>query len=65
MNQDRISINHRTALKMFWDAGFNTESLLIAANKAIENLYQPAASYFYADDVSNLIKENCHAQTIA
>lgn len=52
---DRIAVNKRTALLMFWNAGFNTEARLIQANEALTALAQPTAGYFYADDVAQAI----------
>ena len=48
---DKIAISYNTALKCFWDDGYNTEPLLQLADKIIKNLKQPTAGYYYADDV--------------
>lgn len=52
---DKIAVNKRTALKMFWDAGYNTELLLAYANDTLKNIPQPSSGYWYAEDVSNFI----------
>ena len=53
---DKIAVNKRTALKMFWDAGHNTEAQLIAASERLEAMQQPTKGYWYANDVSKAIK---------
>lgn len=55
---DSIAINQRTALKMFWDAGFDNDTLLVMANESLKLLKQPAIGYFYADDVSKQIEKS-------
>jgi hypothetical protein len=55
MNIERIAVDKRMALKMFWNAGFNTEDKLMQANNNILKLKQVSEGYYYADDVSNLI----------
>lgn len=55
MNNDKLAVNKRTALMMFWNAGYNTESKLLAANEKLMKLQQPSNGYFYADDVSKSI----------
>lgn len=52
---DKIAVCKRTALKMFWDAGVQSEAGMWKASAAIDNLQQPTAGYFMADDVSKLI----------
>jgi hypothetical protein len=52
---DKIAVNKRTALKMFWDAGYNTEAQLIAASERLEAMQQPTKGYWYANDVSKAI----------
>jgi hypothetical protein len=56
MNVQELAINKRTALKMFWDAGHNTEAQLIAASECLEAMQQPTKGYWYANDVSKAIK---------
>jgi len=51
-----LAINKRTALKMFWDGGFDSEAGLIKADTALATLTQPSAGYYCADDVSTLIE---------
>ena len=53
---DRLAVCHRTALKMFWDAGYTTEKKLNQANEKIKQLKPAAVGYYYADDVSDLMK---------
>lgn len=55
MKNDKLAVCKRTALKMFWDAGVQTEEGLIKANAQIMQLYQPTSGYFLAEDVSKLI----------
>jgi hypothetical protein len=55
MNNDRLAVNTRTALKMFWDAGYNTEDLLTKAATLIKTLTPATDGYYYADEVANLI----------
>ena len=51
----KIAVNKRTALKMFWDAGHNTEARLIAASERLEAMHQPTKGYWYANDVSKAV----------
>lgn len=53
---DRLAVCHRTAIKMFWDAGHTTEKKLKQANEKIKQLKPAAEGYYYADDVSILIE---------
>ena len=53
---DKLAVNKRLALKMFWDAGYNTEELLLKANALIESCKQVTKGYWLADNVSNLIE---------
>lgn len=55
MNVQEMAINKRTALRMFWDAGYNTEEKLIAASKKLDSMPQPTEGYWYAKDVSKAI----------
>ena len=55
MNNDRLAVNTRTALKMFWDAGYNTEDLLTKAATLIKTLTPVSNEFYYADEVANLI----------
>lgn len=54
---DKIAVNKRTALKMFWDAGVQSEAGMVKASVAIDNLYQPTKGYFLAEDVAELISK--------
>lgn len=58
MNVNELAVNKRTALRMFWDAGYNTEAQLIAASKKLDSMKQPSAGYWYAKDVSKVIGNN-------
>lgn len=57
---NRLAIDHRTALKIFWNNGYNTEALLLKANELI--LATPLASvkngYWYADDIIQALDNN-------
>jgi hypothetical protein len=57
VNSDRLAVNHRTALKMFWDAGYDTEQALLRANATLQTMAQPSPGYYYADAVSLKITE--------
>ena len=52
---DRVAVNFRVALGMFFEAGFNNEELLAQAAVAIKGLIPAAEGYYYADDVVWLI----------
>ena len=54
---NRIAISKRTALKMFFDVGYNTDLLLKIALIQVEALKQAANGYYYADDVVASIQE--------
>lgn len=54
---DKIAINKKTALKMFWDAGYITEQSLTQANDMLGKLKQPTNGYYYAEDVSSQIEK--------
>lgn len=56
--KDKIAVCHRTALKMFYDAGWKSMAQLKKANDLIKATKPAADGYFYADDVSKLISEN-------
>lgn len=56
LETDKLAINKRTALKMFWDAGYDTESRLLEASKIIDSIKQCSSGYWYASDISNAIK---------
>jgi hypothetical protein len=49
---DRIAINKKTALKIYWDIGFNSEFLLKLANASLSKLSQVSEGYYYADEVT-------------
>ena len=53
---DRLAVDHKTALRMFWNAGYTTEKKLKQANEKIKQLKPAADGYYYADDVSILIE---------
>lgn len=55
MNVNELAANQRTALKMFWGAGYDTELLLAYANDTLKNIPQPSSGYWYAKDVSKAI----------
>lgn len=48
---DQLAINKRTALKMFYDAGFKFESDLINASDLLESMRRPNKDYWLAIDV--------------
>lgn len=54
---DRLAITKNTALKIFWDNGFNTELLLHFAISHLEELDQATDGYLYADDVVTSCEE--------
>ncbi len=59
---DRLAVSKRTALKMYWEAGFDSESLLLLADKSLSTLPREG-DYFYADDVSRAIALDIQATT--
>ena len=52
---DRIGVSKRMALKMFWEAGFDTDAKMMLAARALDVLKPASAGYYYADDVSRAI----------
>ena len=58
MNNDKLAINKRIALKMFYDAGWDTEESLVNAHLIIEEIPQPSNGFWYADDISDAIQIN-------
>ncbi len=54
---DRLAVNTKTALRMFWDAGYTTETALAHAYEMLCTLHQPTRGYYMADDVSALIEK--------
>lgn len=58
MATTKLAIDKRTALKMFWDAGYNTESKLLEANAKLLAAPQPSQGYWYSDDVIALIAQS-------
>ena len=58
MTNDRIAINKRLALRMFFDAGYDTEQGLSFAAKLLAQLEEPTAGYYYADAVVESIEYN-------
>jgi hypothetical protein len=57
----RLAISKRTALKMYWDAGFDSEALLLLADASLSALPKEGG-YFYADDVSRSITLDSQAR---
>lgn len=53
----KIAIDKRTALKMFWDAGYTTEAKLLEANAKLLSAPQPSPDYWYAEVVEKLIQQ--------
>ncbi len=53
---DKTAISKKVALRMYWDAGFDKESLIKIANASIDKLKQPTKGYYYPVDVQNAIK---------
>lgn len=60
MTHDKLAVNQRVALRMFWEAGFNTEWLMMEANKIVISSKQCTNDYWLAEDVSGLIESNLH-----
>jgi hypothetical protein len=48
---DKIAVDLRTALKMFYDQGFTFESDLIRANDIIVGIKPASQGYWLADDI--------------
>ena len=61
MNNDKLAVNKRIALKMFWDAGFDTEELLLKANKIIEATPQVTNGFWLAEVISEKIELNSNS----
>ena len=59
---DRIAVNRRTALKMFWDAGFETESAMIRAKDLLAAMPQTVRGYWFADTVAMVISMECNRE---
>lgn len=57
MNVQELAVDKRTALMMFWNAGYNTEAKLKAASDKLDSMKQPSKGYWYASDVSKAIGE--------
>jgi hypothetical protein len=61
MNNDKLAVNRRTALMMFWNAGISDlpetkqEKALLAANHKLDSIQQPTKGYWLAEDVSKAI----------
>ncbi len=55
---DKIAVNLRTALKMFWDAGWDDEKSLLAAADIINKLKQTTPGYWKAEDISAALAKN-------
>lgn len=53
---DQLAIDKRTALKMFYDAGFKFESDLIMASDLLESMRRPNKEYWLALDVIKAIE---------
>jgi hypothetical protein len=58
MENTKLAVNKRTALKMFYDAGYDTEEALIKAHSIIEEIQQPVTGFWYADCVSDAIQHD-------
>lgn len=58
MKGDKLAVNKRTALKMFYDAGWDTEPALFKAHLLLEEIRQPTDRFWYADDISEVIQHN-------
>ena len=56
MNVKEMAVSKRTALMMFWNAGWNTEEKLLHADSLLRSLVQPTQGYYYASEVSKLIR---------
>ena len=54
---DILAINKRTALKMFWEAGFDSEQGLKEADAILSKLKQPSAGYYNSVEVSAAIRK--------
>lgn len=52
---NKIAVDKHTALMMFWNAGYDTEPKLLAANAKLSTLTQPTEGYYLADEVSDAI----------
>jgi len=60
LRESKIGIDTITALKMFFDAGYTSESKIKVAFTELKKLKQPTSGYYMADDVSALIKKLNH-----
>lgn len=58
MINDEIAVNKRTALKMYWDAGYTSELLMKIADESLGVLRQPSPGYYLAGDVSESIRDD-------
>ncbi len=57
MNTKEMAIDKRTALMMFWNAGFDTDEKILKAHDKLMSIRQPTKGYWYAVDVSKAIDE--------
>jgi hypothetical protein len=55
---DKIAINKRQALLLFYQAGFVSEKQMSEANKLLSTLKMPSSGYYYPDEVRKLIEKN-------
>ena len=55
-----IAINFKLALRNFYDAGWNSEALMMRAAEIIKELKPASEGYWYPDDIHRAIKENEH-----
>lgn len=53
-----IAINFKLALKNFYDAGWNTEALMMRAAEIIKEIKPATDGYWYPDDIAKAIKQN-------
>lgn len=55
---DKMAVNKVGALRMFWGAGYNTETLLNIARYMLESIPQAARGYWTVESVAAWIAEN-------
>jgi len=56
ITEAKTGISKKSALRMFYDAGFDSEANMIAANESLSALKQPTEGYYMASDVSAAVK---------
>jgi hypothetical protein len=52
---DKIAVSKHFALRMMYDNGHDTPTLLTAAHERLKSLVEPTQGYVYAEDVTKLI----------